>query len=223
MAGLTPLEVFPHYPLQLSNGCFDEAEGDGQDRVRPVVKNAVIVSELEVIPIDFLSVPLFRQNLGRIHRFFDEDRSLPLWGWGEKVKVLPDRPSDGARDSDEVMQPAESPIHRRLDQVRKNLQSCPRLDPSLAKKANAPDFVPDYQSAKAGVGHQNVGALAHQEGWDFPFPGVGQDTHEVVGSRRSEKEIGRPADPERGERGEGHVLLDRTRPQDGFERVLPGW
>src|SRR4051812_22859609 len=133
-----------------------------------MVEHGIVVTEPNVVSPDALSLILFRKNLTRLENLGDEHRPLTLGRRRQKVKILPDRSADCARNAHVVLESGPAFRHRFLDEL---FDDCAAFRPKQAMvriSAVRPELVcargvSDDQSAKSLVADQDVGTEAKDE------------------------------------------------------------
>src|SRR5690606_3543305 len=119
------------------HGLRREREGDRKNDVAPVVEDAVVVSELEIVAVDGADDAILAQDLGGLDDLLDEHGALALRRGREEVEVLPHRAADAARDPDVVVEPAQASRNRGLDQVVVDLDPALGTDAAVVEEFDA--------------------------------------------------------------------------------------
>src|SRR5512140_2599789 len=120
------------------------------------------------------------------------------------MKILPDGATNGTRNSDKMLEPRPAAMNGFRDQIPHHGAT---LHPELAAVAPARMVcsVPDHQSAKTLVAHQDVGAESQHEVGNIQLARSSDRERQFVCGGGLAKEIRGPADLERGERGKDDI------------------
>jgi hypothetical protein len=198
------------------SGSGGKLERDVEDDDLLVVQAAVIIAKLEERGVDNVPCVATIKDLRGLNHFLDEQRSKPVRG--EKMQILPDRPSHTTGYASEMLESGEFGIRRRGNQVSYGCTALRREPRAL--KTDVIGVVVNDEATESPIPNQDIRAGAQQEPGDPRSTSLDHCQGKRFLVMDVDEEVSRAADPVCRQRRQRHVITQiRDRKLGGGHRV----
>jgi zinc protease len=232
MSSAAPAQVFLHDAVHDVGILPLELERRGEREILSMMEDRVVVPEVDVLPIDCLSLAFLREQFSRFEHLGDEHCSLALGCGREKMKILPDGAANGAWNADVMFESRPTKTNSFRNDLRHYRAAFNPQPPVVAKVVMRRD-ISNHKAANALVGDEDVRAKTEHEVRNLQAAGGYDCVSQRIRAVRLVQKICRPADLEGGKGRKRHIALEVDASERGrgiFERSrrnrrpeLGGW